>query len=235
MTTVFTSRRIAHWIADGKVTIHVAPAPRTYRGPLPWLPGHSYPVRSGRGAATSRVVVTRVRHQALDELTPRELYDSGHRTRLELARWWLRNEIARQTRRGAPWDEDEILRRFAPHAARDAWRIDFGPDLEHQPRLLHADPSQGYTTLPQNAAAGEPEALGVRDLERIVDPARCRARDTPGRGYLEQRERDGKLTLEERLARLRARGRRGVDVRPEVRIIERQIAKAEQKIEQART
>lgn len=231
MTTIFTTRRIEHLIADGKVTVHVVPAPRVHTGPLPWMPSHSYPVRCGRGAARCRVVVNRIRHQALDELTPRDLYDSGHRTRLELARWWMRREIRNAVRRGDEWDDAEILRRFAPLAKLDVWRIDFARDLEHAPRLLHADPSQGYTTLPQLAAPGEPEALSARDLERVVNAAHARPTN---QGHQEQQARGDLDSLESRLSRIRARSRRGVDVRSELRIIERQVQRAEGKIARAR-
>lgn len=233
MTAIYTTPRIAHLIAAGKVTQHRHPLTSANASRLPWAMGHSHAVAPLGRTELCRVVAIRVRQAPVGELAPRDLHDTGHRTRLDLARWWLRTQITRHEREGKPWTDEEILAQFdGRHAAKPAWILEMRLDTSHQPRLLHEDPAQGYTPLPMRAAQGEPEAVGDWDLERQVEPAR--ARHAALRGLIEQQQVDERDTLQARLERAQAVAlARGVDIRSEARLIERRIEQLEQKLARA--
>jgi hypothetical protein len=230
VTQITTTARIAHLIAEGKVTQHRAPYLPAHEGKLPWAPGHSHAVVPLGRRTVCRVVVVRWAHVQLGDLTPADMHDTGHRTRLDLARWWLRTQILRRVAAGKPWTDDEILDTFeARHANRIAWRLDFAVDRSHEPRLLHEDPAQNYTSITAKAAQGEPEGVPAWHIERGVDAAR--ARHTAGVGLVEQQQVEEITTLEGRLARLRqVAPARGIDVSSEIRAIERTIHRAERKL-----
>lgn len=234
MTAIYTTARIAHLIADGKVVQHRAPNPtgndieRT-----PWTPGHSHPVSAPGRPSICRVIVHQATPIQIGDLQPRDLHDTGHRTRLALAQWWLRTQIVRQNRTGEPWTNEQILDRFEKHHAdRWGWTVVFALDTTHEPRLLHEDPAQGYTHLPQRAATGEPEAVPAWDLER-QGPA-ARQRHSALVGLIEQEERERLVTLEERLERVMKKAKaQGIDIRDEQRVLEQRIYRLEQKVARA--
>jgi hypothetical protein len=230
VTEIFTTRRIAHQIAAGRVTLHLAPYTAAHEGKLPWRPGHSHAVVPQGKTTLCRVVVLRWRHVTIADLSPREFHDTGHRTRLDLARWWLRTLVTRRERDGRPITDEEVLARFeADHLDRVVWALTMALDTEHQPRMLHEDPAQGYTHLPHRAAQGEPEAVPAFVVERQVDAAHARA--ASGRGHIEQAHHDEHASLEQRLERVLTRAAaRGVDVRDERRAIEQRIHRLERKI-----
>jgi hypothetical protein len=91
-------------------------------------------------------------------------------------------------------------------------------------RSCCADPTR-QTTL-TSAPRSRPEVL--RRQTRIT--AEARRRDTLRRGWLDQHLLDERASLEQRLDRARELARqRGIDVRQDVRIIERRIAAIERK------
>jgi hypothetical protein len=229
VTGIYTTARIAHLIAAGNVTQHLAPVTRAHEGRLPWMPGKSHAVIPLGRQTLCRVIVHRLRHVELGALQPRDLHETGHRTTLDLARWWLRTSIARQERTGDAWSDEQILARFARHKRKVAWALEFALDTSHLPRLLHEDPAQGYTALTQQAAVGEPEAVSAWEVERQVDGAQ--ARHAARRGLIEQQRLDEHATLEQRLERALTRAaEHGIDVRAERRVLEQRIHRIERKI-----
>jgi hypothetical protein len=234
VTAIYTTPRIAHLIAAGKVVQHRAPIRASNGARLPFHPGHAQTVRAPNRPALCRVVVVRTWHVALGELSPRDLHETGHASRLDLARWWMRDTAARWLEReGEEMPADLLLARFEKGPANDVvWGVTFELDRSHEPRLLHEDPAQGYTHLPEQAATAEPEAVPAYVVEREVEPAR--ARHAAARGLLEQQALDEVRSLEARLTRLRERARAtGVDIRPDLRVIEQRIHRAEQRTARA--
>lgn len=226
MTAIYTNSRIAGLIAAGKVRKHLAPT-RVDGQRSDWAPGHSHPVRVPGKPAVCRVLVSGIQLIDLHDLAARDLHDTGHRTTLALARWWLRGPIARRAATGSPWTDDEVLARF--ERQHDAVAVTFVLDTMHQPRLLHQDPAQGYTHLPQLAATGEGEAVDAWDIERQAPAARERHRALIG--LLEQQELEQQASLEARLQRLVQRARAtGMDIRDELRVIEQRIHRVEQRV-----
>jgi hypothetical protein len=105
----------------------------------------------------------------------------------------------------------------------------FELDRRHIPRLLHRQSERGYTNNPRDAVPDEPEAVDAATQTRIT--AEARRRDTVRRGWLDQQLLDERASLEHRLDRARELARRrGIDVRQDVRIIERRILAIERKV-----
>jgi hypothetical protein len=161
----------------------------------------------------------------------------GHRTRDDFKAAWVRRHDRAWVDRQEAWatgpDEllsDEVLvERFDQrHAERPVWALFFEVDRAHVPRLLHRQSERGYTTTPRDAVPDEPEAVDAATQTRIT--AEARRRDTMRRGWLDQHLLDERASLEQRLDRARELARqRGIDVRQDVRIIERRIAAIERK------
>ncbi len=231
MTAIYTSQRIAGLISAGKVRHHLAPAQASDGDARStWGLGKSHPVRSPGRPSSCRVITQTAELAQLSDLQPRDLHDTGHRTTLALAQWWMRSHIARHNRHGEQWADSEVLARFnARYLQHWCWVVTFILDVEHTPRLLHADPAQNYTHLPQLAAAGEPEAVSAREIERGTEAARQRHRAHIG--LMTQSSHNEKATLEERLRRVLEQSRKsGTTVRDELRVIDQRIHRIEQKL-----
>lgn len=227
MTAIYTTPRVAHLIASGRVTEHRAPARPVTHGRLPWMPGHSHAVIPFGRTTLCRVKVTRLAHGVLGDITPQQLHANGHQSRVSFARDWMRRWVADQDE--APADAAVLARFDRIEAPKTVWILEFHLDREHVPKLLHEDPAQGYTHLPHHAAQGEPEAVPGYVVERGADAARDR--HAALQGLIEQQEVRQLTDLEDRLARARQRAEaRGIDVGNEMRVIEQRIHRIEQRL-----
>lgn len=88
---------------------------------------------------------------------------------------------------------------------------------------MHRLTERGYTSNERDAVPEEPEAVDAATQERFA--AEAHERDPVRRGWLDQQQLDERRGLEQQrgyaweIAR-----RRGIDVRTDVRVIERRIA-----------
>jgi hypothetical protein len=98
-----------------------------------------------------------------------------------------------------------------------------------EPRLLAAQLHKGYTTNPHLAAQGEPEAVDPVTLDQYAQTNN--QRHTAIKNGLDQEVFAQQRTLEQRLWELkRIAHERGVNVRAELRIVERGLDALETKI-----
>jgi hypothetical protein len=127
------------------------------------------------------------------------------------------------------WERAALMRFNERHIGRlvdvITFEVDRNPPKFMATRHVPAD----YVDSPSNALDPEAEVIEPERLDQYA--AEARARHTQHRGYMAQQALNEKATLEERLAHLRAVAkRRGVDVRSDVRAIERRIEAIQKKI-----
>jgi hypothetical protein len=170
---------------------------------------------------------------------------------------WLQRQIERFQSDQAALGDEAYARRFdAHHADRLVWVIRFELDHEHRPRLLHRQSERGYTTNPAEAMRVEHVEVGVgvetsgeraaHQAKREVLIAEAEAvppsvidgyakantdRHAAHRAGVDDALLAEERTLEGRLRTLRDVAReRGVDIRNEVRVVERRLDAIEAKI-----
>ena len=165
-----------------------------------YVAGRSYSVQHDRHRpAVGRLVVVSVAQQPLGDLTLRDARAEGFRTRQEFRDHWHRL--------------------FPDMAAQDVvWVLVIRPDGDPV-RLLHKDSSRGYTSRPEEAIPGEPEAVDADTLQQFAEDGAVR--------HLAFREG---LRLEDRLAHASRRAQAaGVDVTREHAAIARRVEAIERK------
>lgn len=134
---------LIHKITAGKKTMTRRPVKAGETEPR-WTVGRAYAAQPGRGKpAAAHFIVTAVRVERLGELTFRDAVAEGFRSRDDFYAYWtdLYGHV------------DDRLR---------VWVISFRRDDRDVPRLLTANPCAtraDYTSDPNKAARGEPEAL----------------------------------------------------------------------------
>jgi hypothetical protein len=221
-------------LRGGKTATRVPVKPG--EGRPPFRIGHSYAVQPGPGrAALARVVVLEAEHELLGDVGFEQARAEGHRTTDDFKVAWVRQHDRAWLRRQEPdppadgsdpepVPDELLIERFdRRHADRPVWAIGFQLDTSHRPRFMHRLSERGYTANERDAVPEEPEAVDAATQERFA--AEARERDPVRRGWLDQQQLDERRGLEQQLSRARELARRrGIDVRNDVRVIERRIA-----------
>jgi hypothetical protein len=199
-----------------------------------------------RAVPHSVVLVTDYRHALLgDSLDDqgKAARAEGHRSTDEFKAWWVgvydRSWINTYIKRHEIEPGDDILiERFdRRHTLRSVWVMVFEPDRTAAPRYLAPTgrgDDRGYTTVMAQAIADEPEAVDETMQRRISDQ---------GREYDEMRAAGVDELLIDGLRKLRTQrhefvtvaGERGINVRDEIRMLDRAQASLERKIHDQRT
>ena len=168
------------------------------------------------GKVVCRVRLLSATRSFLHEATEQDAHKEGHQDLAEFIEDWRRRYGEGPGIPGTPTYPIEI----------PVWVLEFRRDEQHRPRLLAkaSDVNRGYTESPVAALEEEGEAVGDEWLARFAQDS---YHDKVAR-LVKAEQRVKERALEDRLAAVREAARRdGVDISSPLRVIERQLERAE--------
>lgn len=236
----------ARAVAGGRKTMHAIPFREDPTVARRLVVGNSLPVRpkgtrNGRAVtlgALCRVVLTEVTWRALGDVGFDEARAMGFRTTDEMRVAWVERYEPRRwevmVEMGAAEHEAAALDRFlARHATRLVWLLRFSIDTEQPRRLLAARSDELYTENPARALGGDAdagEAIDALTLEEYAtannDRHALRRAGVADELLSEERAQHERLRDAVRLA-----AERGIDVRDDLRVIERRLQAIRRKLD----
>lgn len=204
------------------------------------------------GETNCRIHLVDIRRELLGDITFTDARLEGHRAADAVAAfkaaWVQARDAAWLQRQELGLDAEVLVGRFdARHAGLLVWALTFEVDTSHRPRLLVPEAGTlnvnrhheelGYTETVSDAMRDEPEAVDEATTTLLVKRGREQHADIRGavdEALLAQLGAD-KATLEERLTGLRTLAQeRGVNIRSDLRALERRLDAIERRIRDQR-